>query len=337
MRDVIEVSYTGDLLAHRRCARAWVYEKHVGLHPYEQVQAMEGRLVHHAMEWMARRYLEDGRHVANDDLKVQLEKQFKVLWARGFRTSFSSKAETLNRIVNNLYCKSDLDPTVRAVVEGAQHSEYELRTVRKLIEADFGGKSKLLLTGVLDVVVQQQAPLTYRQEWHWVNRTILEGDPISSAIAAHPGDLEIWDFKATRFRTPYKSDYVRQLLTYAALYRDQTGRLPERCVLFFVNEQEPAERLLSIALDDELLQLAVAWTLDEVRRLRQTVLTFQRRPQDVRGGTSDNKSRAGEGPIDDEQAHQCTACGQRFDCAEYHEYLGGPTEADVKRSNVFKN
>src|SRR5689334_21543080 len=25
--DVIEVSYTGDLLAHRRCARAWAYEK----------------------------------------------------------------------------------------------------------------------------------------------------------------------------------------------------------------------------------------------------------------------------------------------------------------------
>ena len=49
--DVVEVSYTGDLLAHRRCPRSWVYEQHAGFHPYEQIQAMEGRLVHHAMEW----------------------------------------------------------------------------------------------------------------------------------------------------------------------------------------------------------------------------------------------------------------------------------------------
>ena len=33
MTDVIEVSYTGDLLAHRRCGRAWAYEKHAGFHP----------------------------------------------------------------------------------------------------------------------------------------------------------------------------------------------------------------------------------------------------------------------------------------------------------------
>src|SRR5262249_11910959 len=39
MNTVIEISYTGDLLAHRRCARAWAYQKYAGFHPYEQVQA----------------------------------------------------------------------------------------------------------------------------------------------------------------------------------------------------------------------------------------------------------------------------------------------------------
>ena len=52
MTEAIEVSYTGDLLAHRRCARAWCFEKQAGFQPYEAVQAMEGRLVHHAMEWL---------------------------------------------------------------------------------------------------------------------------------------------------------------------------------------------------------------------------------------------------------------------------------------------
>jgi hypothetical protein len=35
-----------------------VYEKRAGFHPYEVVQAMEGRLVHHAMEWLTRQHQE---------------------------------------------------------------------------------------------------------------------------------------------------------------------------------------------------------------------------------------------------------------------------------------
>ena len=42
----------------------------------------------------------------------------------------------------------------RLFIEGAQHSEYEIRTVRKVIPADFGGKSRVLLTGVVDLVVE---------------------------------------------------------------------------------------------------------------------------------------------------------------------------------------
>jgi hypothetical protein len=60
--DVIEV--TGDLLAHRRWPRAWAYEKHVGMYPYEQVQAMEGHLIHHAMEWLTKQHRESGTHAS---------------------------------------------------------------------------------------------------------------------------------------------------------------------------------------------------------------------------------------------------------------------------------
>jgi hypothetical protein len=97
MNDVIEVSYTGDILAHRRCARSWAYEKHAGFNPYEQVQAMEGRLLHHAMEWLARRYKETAVLPTAAEARAQLERHFKVLWARGFRTAFANKQETLDR------------------------------------------------------------------------------------------------------------------------------------------------------------------------------------------------------------------------------------------------
>src|SRR5580704_1502448 len=144
--DVIEVSYTGDLLAHRRCARAWAYEKRAGFQPYEVVQAMEGRLVHHAMEWLTRQYQEEldrRRHVTDEELRRQLDRYFKVLWARGIRTTFESKQATLDRVVGNLFPRGQIDLVVKAVVEGALHTEYELRAVKKVMPADaadFAGK-----------------------------------------------------------------------------------------------------------------------------------------------------------------------------------------------------
>ena len=139
-----------------------------------------------------------------------------------------------------------MDPIVQAVVEGAQHTEYELRAVKKVLPAQYAGKSRILLTGVLDLVIQQQRPLTYHRVWQWDSMIDLTGRAIPAKFGAIAGDLEIWDYKGTRAGTDYIADYVRQLLTYAALFRDRTGALPVRCVLFFINEKRPQQRLLAI-------------------------------------------------------------------------------------------
>src|SRR5438128_9040202 len=180
MRNVIEISYTGDLLAHRRCPRAWAYEKYAGFHPYEQVQAMEGRLIHHAMEWLTAFFSREKRHAKRAELEDQLKHYFRVLWARGIRTAFANKKETIDRVLDNLLpdntAPDDLHQTVRAAIEGAQHTEYELRTVKKLVALDHDGKDRLLLTGILDLVVQQQNPLRYERVWKCSDKTKLEGD-----------------------------------------------------------------------------------------------------------------------------------------------------------------
>jgi len=327
MNDVIEVSYTGDVLAHRRCARAWAYEKYAGFHPYELVQAMEGRLIHHAMEWMARRYRETRRHVSLDELDDQLRRHFRVLWARGLRTAFTSKQETLDRVKGNLFPSGWLHPTIKAAIEGAQHTEYELRAVRKLVRGDFAGKSRLLLTGVLDLVVQQQDPLVYERVWRWSDRSKLEGEVATKTVAAKQNDLEIWDYKATRAETMYKPDYVRQLLTYATLYRERTGVLPERCVLFFVNDADRRDdQLLAVPIDAAIVETALAWTLTQVQELRKTAIKFETDPTSVRGI-----------PVDVELQQQCTACGFRFDCVDYSSYLKRPNHPDIQLHNVRKN
>jgi hypothetical protein len=343
VNDVIEVSYTGDLLAHRRCARAWAYEKYAGFQPYEQVQAMEGRLIHHAMEWLAKFRRTRKQHATRDELQAQLEYYFKVLWARGVRTAFTTKAKTIDRVLDHLFPPSRpgqpgtrMHPTVRAAIEGAQHTEYELRTVRKLVEFEHDGKKRLLLTGILDLVIQQQEPLVYERVWEWTNRAALTGGVGRRRLAARPNDLEVWDYKGTRAKSPYLADYVLQLLTYANLYRERTGRRPERCVLFFINEPKPEDKLLAVELDDGLLESALSWTVDRVKDLQKTIRAFRDNPCGVEGG--DHVGSDGQPAVSELLSQQCTGCGRRFGCATYERSLpGGSTNRDVDRLNVFTN
>jgi hypothetical protein len=345
MSDVIEVSYTGDLLAHRRCRRAWAYEKRAGFHPYEVVQAMEGRLVHHAMEWLTRQYqeaLSRRRHATEAELRAQLGHYFRVLWARGIRTAFASKAETIDRVVGNLYPGGRIDPVVKAVIEGAQHTEYELRAVKKVLPADapmFSGKSRILLTGILDLVVQQQQPLTYSRTWRWDSVGELTGHVETAPTTAATGDVEIWDYKGTRANSPFVDDYVRQLLTYAALYRDRTGSLPVRCVLFFINEPPRRDRrLLAIDVSAPIVDAALAWTYQQVRELRATADVFENDPAAVSAGELARAAEPLGQRLSSETTAQCTACTFRFDCPEYTAHLaGGPAHPDIDLANVFKN
>ena len=316
MSDVIEVSYTGDLLAHRRCPRAWAYEKHIGMHPYEQVQAMEGHLIHHAMEWLTKQHRKSGAHASREALKSQLEQYFRVLWGRGIRTTFRSRDEVITAVADHLYPDGQPLPEVVAVVEGALHEEYPLRSVRQVFPERFGGKSRILLTGVLDVVVQQKGNLDYRRTWEWTDPSQVEGRVTPHRDSAQAGDLEIWDYKGTRASTEYLGDYVRQVVTYAALLEDRVG-LPARCVLFFVNEPDRDLRLLSIPVTREVIDGSVTWTLEQVRELRQTVLLMQQDPLAIEGGDIRWRDLPPAERVSEDLKKQCTACGQRFDCTTY--------------------
>jgi DNA helicase II / ATP-dependent DNA helicase PcrA len=340
MNNVIEISYTGDLLAHRRCRRAWAYEKYAGFHPYEQVQAMEGRLIHHAMEWLTAFFAREKRHATRAELEDQLKHYFLVLWARGIRTAFASKQGTIDRVLGNLLpdeaAPDCLHPTVQAAIEGAQHTEYELRTVKKLVALDHDGKERLLLTGILDLVVQQQNPLRYKRVWKWSDKAKLEGDVHKDDVRAKMNDLEIWDYKGTRGDSPYMRDYVLQLLTYANLYRERTGKRPERCILFFINEKKRDDQLLAIPLEDDLLNVALDWTIDRVKDVQKTMRAYQADPCAVDGGDEVNMN-TGNLQVSDSLSKQCTACGRRFDCESYKHRLGGSKHPDIDLLNVRKN
>jgi DNA helicase II / ATP-dependent DNA helicase PcrA len=340
MSDVIEVSYTGDLLAHRRCPRAWAYEKHAGFVPYEQVQAMEGRLLHHAMEWMSRTYREEAKLASREEVFEQLERFYRILRSRGITTSFASRQEVLERITGNLFRGRGLRKPVAAAIRGAEHTEYELRSVRKVMKTEFAGKSRVLLTGIIDLVLQQQDPLTYQQVWRWDDIESLDGQAEPGDDEAAACDREIWDIKGSRIKTPYLIDYVRQVITYAALFRERTGTLPRRCVLFFVNEARDEDALLSIPVDEQVVDSGLRWTVAQVADLQRTLTSFEDDPGAVAGGTVLRRDQAVGDRVDEVLSTQCTGCAQRFDCEEYTTHLGsseGRVKNDVSLYTVTKN
>lgn len=337
MRDVLQVSYTGDLLAHRRCPRSWCYEKYAGFHPYEQAQALEGRLIHHAMEWLARFFAQNDRHATVDELRARINTYFSVLRAKGLRTAFETKRVVVDRVQENLFPLGEMHPFVRVAVEGSAHTEYELRTVRALIPGAFAGKSKLMLTGILDLVMRQEGIITYPRSWAWTDRDALGGEVVVRDTISQPGDVEIWDYKGTRSNSPYVSDYVLQLLTYARLYSEKAGELPTRCVLFFVNEQNSEEQLVAIDIEADILERAEQWTVEQARLLRQTALQFESDPLSVLGGRLDLQDLPPSERIDPILKQQCYACGSRFDCSVYAEHLGDPNHVDIRLDNVHKN
>jgi hypothetical protein len=104
----------------------------------------------------------------------------------------------------------------------------------------------------------------------------LEGSVTEISIHAQTGDLEIWVYKATRSNSYYLGDYVRQLLTYAALYEERTGKAPTRCVLFFINEPRTRKQLLAIPVDAAMIKNAVNWIVARAKLLRDTVLLSKR-------------------------------------------------------------
>jgi len=340
MSDVVEVSYTGDILAHRRCPRAWAYHRHVGLHPYEQVQAMEGLLAHHAMEWLTIFYRENGRHANAEELAEQLLNRYSVLRSRGVRSEFVKKIVIVTRVVSILFPlaapasipagtfdkNAPLDDVVRACVEGAVHTEYEIKSVQGLTGGGYPGKSKYLLRGVLDLVRQESGTFEYQRVFEITDAADCSGVLKAGHIKTRTDDVEIWDYKASKPTTPYIGDYVRQLLTYAAIYHQHTGSFPKRCVLAFLRQPKKgtlADHLVAIPIDQSLVDAALNWTTSQVGAMGASVTTFRANPLTIPGGDE------GSGTISKELRNQCTACGQRFDCSSYSSVA--PSDCDPSR------
>ena len=94
-------------------------------------------------------------------------------------------------------------------------------------------------------------------------------------------EVEIWDYKGThRFEQgdPRMQQYVYQMQVYAELYRKQTGIMPQKAIIYFLNtlggDYEPRERpgnaVFEVTLDPESVDIAMDDFSDTVAKIEES-------------------------------------------------------------------
>ncbi|MCL6478316.1 MAG: PD-(D/E)XK nuclease family protein [Peptococcaceae bacterium] len=138
---------------------------------------------------------------------------------------------------------------------------------------------------------------------------ILHGnvDVLATAIG-QPNEIELWDYKGGKYPSrgdPLFQRYIFQMQVYAELYRRQTGRFPQRAILYFLNElagshvpqTRPVNAVLEVPLDSFSVNAAMASFTSTVQRIEQC-----------------RSSNTWPGPTVAPPEETCDACDLRWNC-----------------------
>jgi hypothetical protein len=202
----MRISLTGDILSFRRCARQYGYFGHEGYVPSRASQAFYGNVIHQVLDRCHRYYrgleVPGLKGVKPPDTKIEefYDDVANALIAHGVRPHRLALKDSALPVLKKF---NELEGDI--LYPRVKETEYRLEEDRQ----DF------VLRGVVDVLA-----------------TGPEDDP---------GSYEIWDYKGSK--KPDKTskrleDYEWQMCVYAELYRNKTGTLPKRAILYFLNELE---------------------------------------------------------------------------------------------------
>jgi len=284
----MRLSLTSDILSFRRCARQYGYFEHEGYVPSRASQAFFGNVIHQVLDRCHRyfRGLEESgvKGVKPPDSKIEefYDEVATALIAHGVRPHRVALRDSALPILKkfNELEGDELYPRVK-------ETEYRLEEDRQ----DF------VLRGVVDV--------------------------LTTGPADDPGSFEIWDYKGSR--KPDKTsklleDYEWQMCVYAELYRNKTGKLPKRAVLYFLNELEP---LLSPGVPQKRPKSSVHIVDFEEPRIKAALSAFETTAKDI---ITCKASRTWDAPSDVSSLKEtCDECDIRWKCPAHIQGDGSRT------------
>jgi len=239
-------SVTTDIVSFQLCPRQY---GHFAVRGYVSANALQeffGTIVHQVLDRAHAHFkgLLDpstkGKLPNDQDIDRYFEDVQRALKARGIR-AFVRESDLARELVKRF--NRIEGPTLYPRVKDTEHR----------IQDDQGS---YILHGVVDVLVNPAVK----------NPT--------------PGQMEIWDYKASRFPgadLQRRQRFEFQMLVYAELYRARNGVYPAKAVLYFLNElagtpvptSRPANALYEVTLDPKRIKQALqdfATTVKEIER-----------------------------------------------------------------------
>lgn len=228
-------SVTSDILSFQLCARQYGQFAARGYTPAHSVQIFFGTIIHQVLDRAHAHFkgLFDlstkGKLPTNSDIDSFYNQVEAGLKSRGIRA--------LNINMRNLA----LELIKRFNKIEGPHLYPMVKDTEHRIQNDQGG---YILHGVVDVLVDPSI-----------------GQP-------SPGQMEIWDYKASKFPSAdlmKRERYEFQMLVYSELYRIKNGSYPARAILYFMNElagdpeptSRPANALFEVHLEKTLIKRAL--------------------------------------------------------------------------------
>lgn len=229
------LSLTSDIMSYRRCGRQYGYFGAGAFVPAQATQIFFGTVIHQVLDMCHQHYrglMGDPPNTLPSDADVeryfdQVREALRFQGVRPVSGAVGQRALLLIKQFNK--------------IEGPQLYSRVHDTEFRL-ESD---RTDYILRGVVDVLAR-------------------------NAVA--PDDwarMEIWDYKGQKNPGEFSDEmknYRWQMLVYAQLYKDRTGSLPEKAILYFLGEIEhsqpgaprPVNALAEIAIDPKQVDTALA-------------------------------------------------------------------------------
>jgi len=248
-------SVTTDIVSFQLCPRQYGHFAVRGYVPANAVQEFFGTVVHQVLDRAHAHFKgmldssTKGKLPTDQDVDRYFDEVQRALKARGIR-AFIDESNLARELVKRF--NRIEGPTLYPRVKDTEHR----------IQNDQG---QYILHGVVDVLVNP------------------------ALKNPKPDQMEIWDYKATRFPGADMQKRERfdfQMLVYAELYQARNGVYPAKAVLYFMNElagdpaptTRPANALYEVPLDPKRIQQAVNVFATTVQQIEQCHASDQWKP-----------------------------------------------------------
>ena len=236
--------------------------------------------------------------ITSDVLSYQLcPLQYSFYKIRKYESSMTNQVyygTVIHQVLDraHMHFKGVLDPQKRGLIptdEDIEHYFFEVNQALKARRISAGEVVKEQALCIIKRFNRVEGPTLYPRVVNTecnlqADKTdyILNGNVDVLAISEdNPESVEIWDYKGTnRFELgdPRMQQYIYQMQVYAELYRKQTGIMPQKAIIYFLNtlggdyepRQRPGNAVYEVTLDPESVDIAMDDFSNTVSKIEQS-------------------------------------------------------------------